>query len=267
MLKSNYHTHTKRCGHAYGEDIDYVKEALGAGFLNLGFSDHIFLPNFSQPGIRGEFSLFDNYLSSIRELSSLYQDRLKIFLGFEAEAFPLYYDYYHSILASKAVDYLILGNHYEMNSSKKLVTHFFKAKTASEIYRYRDLAISALSTNYFSCFAHPDYFLSSIENIDNDCKKVMRELVKVAVDLDIPLELNVAGIRSGKHQIVDSYRYYYPTELYLQTLHKFNAKVIIGQDAHAPNQLDDEEANFVALDLIKKYDLNVIDHLDFKKVS
>lgn len=46
MLRNNYHTHTKRCGHAEGEDEDYVLEALGSGITDLGFSDHIMLPGF-----------------------------------------------------------------------------------------------------------------------------------------------------------------------------------------------------------------------------
>ena len=37
---ANYHTHTKRCGHASGEDREYVEAAIQAGFQILGFADH-----------------------------------------------------------------------------------------------------------------------------------------------------------------------------------------------------------------------------------
>ncbi|MBR2281394.1 MAG: hypothetical protein IJ863_02090, partial [Spirochaetales bacterium] len=37
---ATYHTHTFRCRHATGEDIDYVNSALAGGFSVLGFSDH-----------------------------------------------------------------------------------------------------------------------------------------------------------------------------------------------------------------------------------
>ena len=36
----NYHTHTKRCGHAIGEDEEYVLRAIENGFDEIGFSDH-----------------------------------------------------------------------------------------------------------------------------------------------------------------------------------------------------------------------------------
>ena len=78
MLKANYHTHTKRCGHAFGEDEEYVLEALGQGMVELGFSDHIMLPGFSQPSIRGEYSLWaQDYFKSINYLKEKYKDRMK----------------------------------------------------------------------------------------------------------------------------------------------------------------------------------------------
>ena len=39
-MKANYHTHTTRCQHAFGEDREYVEEAIRAGLRILGFSDH-----------------------------------------------------------------------------------------------------------------------------------------------------------------------------------------------------------------------------------
>ena len=39
-MKACYHTHTKRCRHAVGEDEEYVKAAIAAGVEILGFADH-----------------------------------------------------------------------------------------------------------------------------------------------------------------------------------------------------------------------------------
>jgi histidinol-phosphatase (PHP family) len=39
MLK-NYHSHTARCGHAWGTDEEFVNAAIDAGFSVLGFSEH-----------------------------------------------------------------------------------------------------------------------------------------------------------------------------------------------------------------------------------
>ena len=124
MLTANYHTHTKRCGHATGEDEDYVLEALGHGFRRLGFSDHIRLPGFSQPYTRGDYSLFDDYCQSINHLKKEYKDRLDIYLGFEAEAFLCYFPYYKELLDNGVIDYRILGNHASRDDHHHILSRF-----------------------------------------------------------------------------------------------------------------------------------------------
>ena len=42
--KWNIHTHTTRCGHATGLDIQYIQSAIEAGFTMLGFSEHLPYP-------------------------------------------------------------------------------------------------------------------------------------------------------------------------------------------------------------------------------
>lgn len=91
--KNNYHTHTFRCGHAGNyADEEYVLAAINNGFETLGFSDHIMLPGVFQSGIRGDYSLLDDYVKSINCLKEKYHNQIKIHLGFEAEALPDFYD-------------------------------------------------------------------------------------------------------------------------------------------------------------------------------
>jgi histidinol-phosphatase (PHP family) len=265
MLKANFHTHTKRCGHATGEDEEYVLEALGMGLDELGFSDHIMLPGFHEENVRGDYSLSADYFESIGKLKQKYADRLKIDLGFEAESFPLYFPYYKELLESKTIDYLILGNHSQMNEERKLTDYFAKITSPSDLYLYRDLAISALETGLFSCFAHPDYFMSSIQEADRDVIHVMQDLIGVCIELDIPLEINAAGIRNGLKKLGDSYRYIYPTDDFFSLAGKMGAKCIIGLDAHAPEQISNEEANEKAILFARRHGLNVIERLTFKK--
>ncbi len=39
-IRSNYHMHTTRCGHATGTDREYVESAIRLGYKTIGFSDH-----------------------------------------------------------------------------------------------------------------------------------------------------------------------------------------------------------------------------------
>ena len=79
MFKKNYHTHTFRCNHAIGTDEEYVHEAIAGGFDTLGFSDHVMLPSFSEPNVRGEYIMSQDYYDSINKLKKIYKDRIEIF--------------------------------------------------------------------------------------------------------------------------------------------------------------------------------------------
>ena len=261
MLQANYHTHTKRCGHATGEDEDYVLQAIGYGYRYLGFSDHAMLPGFSQPYTRGDFSLYDGYVKSINSLKEKYRGRMEIYVGFEAECFPDYFPFFREQLENHVLDYMILGNHSAMDSNKKLYAHFKNITNPSMLYLYRDLAVEGISSGLFSIFAHPDFFLSSIPEFDSDCRKVSLDIIKAAIAYDVPLEVNVAGIRNGKKRIGKKQRWIYPTDEFFSLAGKYHAKCILGMDAHAPGQLAEDSSIYEAVAFSKKHDLRMVDVL------
>lgn len=262
MFNANYHTHTKRCGHASGEDEEYVLEAIGKGYRYLGFSDHAMLPDFSEPYVRGDYSLFQDYCDSVHALQEKYKDQIKIFLGFEAEAFIPYFPYLKELVTNGVLDYMILGNHSAMGDDHKIHCHFSNITNASQLYLYRDLAIQAISSGMYSIFAHPDYFMSNISRFDSDCKKISKSLIEACIAYDVPLEVNIAGIRSGMKQIQDKKRWRYPTDEFFSLVGKYKAKCVFGLDAHAPSQLCDDSADYQAVEFARKHNLNIIDVVD-----
>lgn len=262
MFIANYHTHTKRCGHATGEDEEYVLEALGQGFRELGFSDHVMLPGFNEPYTRADYSLFEDYCDSIISLKKKYENQMQIYLGFEAESFPCYFPYYKELVENGILDYMILGNHSAMNDDHQIYCRFSNITSASQLYLYRDLAIQAISSGLFRIFAHPDYFMSNIQNFDSDCKKVSKSLIEACMAYDVPLEVNVAGIRNGKKDFANTKRWRYPTDEFFTLVGKYGAKCIFGIDAHAPEQIADDSANFTAAQFAKEHELKIVDKID-----
>lgn len=265
MLKTNYHTHTKRCDHADGEDEDYVLEALGQGFTELGFSDHIMLPGFSQPTVRGDYSLCSDYLASIDNLRLKYKDRIHIYTGFEAEAISQYYPYYRELLDNKAIDYLILGNHFEMDTNNNIIKRFSQTNDVGEVKRYVELAIEAMRTGLFSCIAHPDYFMCRFTNVNKEVIKLSKELIRACIAYDVVIELNSAGIRNGKKLIGKDVRYIYPNDFFYKLVGEMCAKCIIGIDAHSPLAISDEDSNTLAVRYAKKFNLKLIERLPMKQ--
>lgn len=89
-MKANYHTHTTRCQHAFGEDREYVEEAIRAGLRTLGFSDHcpwIYQNDFVS-NIRMTPQETDGYFASLEKLRKEYEKDIEIFIGFESEYLP-----------------------------------------------------------------------------------------------------------------------------------------------------------------------------------
>ena len=80
MIKTNWHTHTTRCGHAVGTDEEYVKAAIKAGLHTLGFSDHApYREPF--PPERMNYEQLDEYKQSILDLKQKYAGQIDIHLG------------------------------------------------------------------------------------------------------------------------------------------------------------------------------------------
>lgn len=237
MIKQNYHTHTSRCGHALGTDEEYVQEAIAFGLTELGFSDHIFLPDHQQIGIRGDYSMLDDYISSIENLKEKYKDQISIHLGFEAEAMPHYFPYYRRLLDEGHIEYLILGNHCEIDSHNQLHFFFSHATKSRDIVRYTNSLVKGIKTGLFKIVAHPDYFMASYFKWNKTCIACSKKICKAAKKYDVILEFNFGAVRRGKHLMGQEYRFNYPYNKFWEIAKKYKCKVMIGLDAHSPGDI------------------------------
>lgn len=259
----NYHTHTKRCRHAYREDEEYVLKAIEGGYKDLGFSDHIFFPGIKHLGMRGEFKELEEYIYSIQNLKEKYKDKINIYLGFEAEYMEKYDDYYKDLYIKYGFDYLILGQHCVYTNDN--VPKFYKRKRGSieNIEQYvRDL-ILGMSRGYFSYVAHPDYYIGGFYSLkDGKYIKYAKMICEASLKYDVPLEINLAGIEYQK-LVFDNEDYIcsYPYYGFWKIVGEYGCKVVIGVDAHMPDDLLNFDYSY-AFELIERYKLNYIK--DFK---
>lgn len=236
-LPFNFHTHTKRCGHACGEDEEYVQAAIQAGIKTLGFSDHIFYPNFQNepfPHVRGDYTLLEDYLHSILELKEKYQEQIDIHVGFEAEYYEDYDAYYKELLESGKIEYLILGQHF-------LRTNGVSSRISNGPYdeegvkRYTDALIAGMKTGYYRYVAHPDLYLCFYHPFDAVAKEAAHRICEAANECHLPLELNLGGARRGLRLYnQNEMRLCYPVYEFWKIVAEHHCKVVIGVDAHDP---------------------------------
>ena len=256
---ANYHTHTWRCGHAEGTEREYAQAAAEAGLQVLGFSDHTPYDFYdSEPRnrpMRMKPEELPEYAESIRTLAAEYRGRLEIFAGLEAEYYPKYFPRLLKLLRENGIRYLILGQHFLDN---EIDGPYSGLMTDREVVldRYVSQTVEALETGLFTYFAHPDliHFTGSTEVYDRH----MRRLCRAAGRTQTPLEINLLGLRTGRH---------YPTARFWQLAAEEGNPVVLGCDAHKPEQLFAKEEEKRALALAESFGLRVLGTVPLRPIG
>lgn len=262
MNKFNYsfHSHTFRCGHASGDIEDYVMEAIHNNFKILGVSDHVFLPGISQPGMRGEFSLLENYLETFNSVQKTYKNFIELHLGFECEYIPIYMNYYRYLLESNKVEFLICGQHCSFDNDRNYIGYFNYSSLDNYegIERYKSDVIEAMKSEIFFYIAHPDLFMYTVTKITPEIEKIVNEIVDASIKYDIPLEMNISGF--GRLSIdAEHGTLGYPNEHFWDVAVKKGAKIIFGGDYHTPEAIRNEKFEMLFDKLIQKTNVKFVD--------
>ena len=246
---ANYHTHTWRCGHAEGDEREYIRQAIKAGLKTLGFSDHTPYDFFdSEPRdrpMRMKPEELPEYAASLRKLAGEYGDEIRIISGVEAEYYPKYFPRLLELLRDNGIEYMILGQHFLGNE----IGEPYSGRPCSDpkvLERYVSQTAEALDTGLFTYFAHPDliHFVGSSSVYERE----MRRLCRAANRTGTPLELNLLGIRENRH---------YPNERFWRLAAEEGSTVVLGCDAHTPGDVVDPESEQKALALVERLGLDL----------
>lgn len=247
----NYHTHTERCGHANGEDEQYVLAAIEAGFKVLGFSDHIPFKSVIHPSERMNYDQIDDYITSIEHLKVKYKDKIEIKLGFELEYFPEYNEYYKEILAR--CDYLICGQH------NKILDHYSYDQFANDedVIVYANQVKAAMESGLVSFIAHPDYFMLGRRTWTPACDEAARIIAQAAEKNKVALEINLNGVRYGKYNYHNIHVYPYPFRSFWEIVSNYDVECLYSFDAHKPFTLLEKERIGLVEEILKGLPLSI----------
>ena len=245
MLLHNYHTHTKRCHHAVGEDREYIESAIQAGLKTLGFSDHAPYP-FTGNDMPFRVCLEDmqEYAESVRALAKEYANDIRILLGFEVEYYPKFHKEEMALLKTVSPDYLILSQHFLFNETPQMPCNYLEKD--EHLQAYVSQALEGLKTGDFLYLAHPDF--PGIPFSNEAIEREYRRLCEGVKALDYPLEFNLLGLRQGRP---------YPSETFFKIVAETGNKVVLGMDAHDPYDVA-HAGTEKAEEIIKKLGLNLV---------
>jgi len=253
---TNLHTHTSRCRHARGTETEYVEEARKGGIRKLGFSDHT--PQWFDGDYYSRFRMrrheLDGYIDSVLSLRDQYANKISIHLGLEAEYYPKYFPELLSRLRDTPVEYLLLGQHYIGNEIGDQYSGW-KTADAEHLRRYCSQVADALYTGLFTYLAHPD--LINYVGDANIYRSHVRTICKAAKDCDIPLEMNLLGIREQRN---------YPNPDFWAVAAEEGCTVILGIDAHEPENLNDSQTEARARQIASRYGLQLVEDAVFRRL-
>ena len=256
-MRANYHTHTWRCNHATGVEEDYVKTAIEQEFDILGFSDHT--PQFFPEGYRSGFRMgseeLAGYCSVVRDLQDRYSDKIRIHMGLEVEYYPALFSQLIPVLQDQGIEYLLLGQHFIGNEQNQ---PYSGAPTGEEavLRQYCAQSMDAMQTGLFTYFAHPD--LLRFEGEDAVYRKYMRRLCQEAKSCGLPLEMNQLGLWSGRN---------YPDGRFWELAAEEGCQVVLGWDAHAPEQLLKPQAEQRLREEVRRLGLNLLDTVTLRSIG
>lgn len=263
MQKFNYHTHTRRCGHADNNmtDEDFVKLFIKKGFTRVAFTDHC--PEKEKidfrENMRMEYNEKDDYLNSIKSLKEKYKNIIEIETGFEVEYLPGQEENLFEL--KNETDKIILGQHFIYNNDKSELLIIRRHKFSDEeALKYAEYIKTAIEKNIPDIIAHPDVYMLSRDNYTEVDEKVAHIICSTAEKYGIPIEINLTQpnffIIGEREKIV------YPCKEFWKIASEYkNLKVIYGVDAHFEYQIMNYEK---AIEIANKHiGQDIIDKLHF----
>lgn len=256
MIKTNWHTHTSRCGHAIGTDEEYVQAAIKAGLKTLGFSDHApYREPF--PPERMNYEQLEDYVQSVLLLKEKYKDQIDLHLGMEVECYQNEWEDLSRY--RKKMEYCILGQHQlEFNGISS-----YQLRDGNGLKYYVDQIGYACEHGLCDYIAHPDVCMWSYPRIDDSVRKAAERIAEIAAEYDMPLEINCgSGVRTGLTEYADGMRYPYPVRIFFEEAAKHHCKAVLGLDIHDPKLFFTDEYINRALSVVNDLDLTIIEDFD-----
>jgi len=235
----DYHIHTQRCGHASGEDREYIEAAISRGLREMGFSDHV--PRFYQPkdtktaiterGMNAED--LEGYVRAVSAYRKEYPE-LKIKLGLEVDFVPGWEKEIERIASMYPWDYLIGSVHFIPEWNYGYIVRETE-HGPEEIYpEYFKKVAEAAESGLFDFLGHIDLPKRTFERLAPEVMaELHRELAERLGKAGAVIELNTYGIRGSKVPNAGLY----PDEQLLRFCREQGVRVTLGSDAHRPQDV------------------------------
>lgn len=246
MIVVDYHTHTFLCKHAKGTPEEYLRVAAEKGIKHLGISDHCPVPLGYDIECRMGINQFEEYLRIVEKLKNN-KHGIEILLGLEVDWVAHKVEEIIEFIGKYDFDYILGSIHYVEDfpfDHPDYVTCWKTQEKINHIWiKYAELLKDLVNNIKIDIIGHldlPKKFKMFPENKVEFMHKIS-EVISIAVDKNIAIEINTAGKRKPVKE-------FYPSFELLQLIKKHNGVITFGSDSHAANEIASgfEEAEQIA---------------------
>ncbi|RIH86182.1 Histidinol-phosphatase [Meiothermus luteus] len=236
------HIHTPLCKHAVGSPTEYLQAARKAGLAGLVFTDHSPMPPWFDPDVRMELAELPFYHATLERLRSEAGD-FYVGIGLEADFHPGTEYFVQRLRAQYAYDYLIGSVHYigawPLDNPRYAAE--FEERELREVYRaYFSLVAQAARSGLFHAIGHLDLPKVMGHRPPEGYADLAQEALEAIAGEGLALDVNTAGWRKRAGEI-------YPSPELLAQARAMGIPVVLGSDAHRPEEVAHRFAEAVAL--------------------
>jgi histidinol-phosphatase (PHP family) len=238
-ITGDHHVHTRFCNHATGDMEEYVLAAIQKGLRSLTFLEHLEGGLTYTPRIWLTSELFQEYFVQGEQLQEQYREQITIRLGAEVGYNPGAVDELLALLAAFPFTHCGLSCHFYFDGKEHLN---MLSRRTDHIKKMADLGTELILDAYFvnliqGCqdipcdkLCHLDAALRhNAPVLTAHHHSLIEELFVVMQAKGIALEVNTSGYELRPHP--------YPSFELIEKAQQFGIPVIIGSDAHHPEQV------------------------------
>ena len=212
----------------------YVETAINKGLEEICFTPHSPYPKHGLPGtnLRMDLEEIDIYLNNLERLRRQFKE-IKILAGIEADYYKGYEKFLEDFLSRYPFDLVLISIHFIRHWPKGhwIFGFDFPDKTLSMIYKeYFQELKNGIKTGLFDCVAHLDLIKQPGHPVLETNRQDVEEIIDLCCRKKMSIEINTSGFRKDVGEP-------YPSQDIIPLMIEQGVELIIGSDAHAPQQV------------------------------
>ncbi len=227
-MRIDYHMHT-RLTDGTGEPRDYARLAQQRGLDEIGCSDHAPLADRDTDWTMKQSDL-PIYVGWVRQAQREFP-QLPIKLGLEVDFIPGQEEWIRELAARYPWDYLLGSVHYIGDFPVDRSAEDWQGQDIESRWReYFALWQQAAESQLFDALPHPDLPKKFGFRPSRDFTPIYETALRAVAQSGVAIEVSTAGLRKPCREI-------YPAEEFLRMARRFDVPIVLGSDAHIPQDV------------------------------